>query len=279
MVSVRKGKNDKMCKFSLITVCLNPGKKLRISLESALCQTFHDFELIIKDGGSNDGSLESVSDLTADPRIRIFSQSDTGIYDAMNQAVAHANGEYVFFLNCGDRLYNEQVLEKTAEAMRKSGVAGSHGVFYGKVYNKRTAAWIIPPPKITGFTCYRNVPCHQACFYALNLCKEKPFETRYKIRGDYEHFLWCWYRAGAAMQYMDLPVAEYEGGGFSETRENLKRSDDEHKQITAVYMSLGELFLYRLILVVTLAPLRRRLSESKRFAAVYNMLIGKLYRR
>lgn len=266
-----------MCMFSLITVCLNPGEKLRTTLNSALEQTCGDFEILVKDGGSRDGSLEQNEELFKDPRIRVYNEKDTGIYDAMNQAVSHARGQYVFFLNCGDRFCDPGVLERTARAIRENGTG--RDIFYGNVFWVRTGGWIIPPGKITGFTCYRNVPCHQACFYSLSLCREKPFETKYKIRGDYEHFLWCFYRGNAKMHSLDFAVAEYEGGGYSETKENLKKSDREHREITALYMTPGERFRYRAALVVTLAPLRRRLSESRLFSAWYNGLVGKLYRR
>lgn len=264
-----------MCFFSLLTVCLNPGEKLRETLESALRQTCGDFELIIKDGGSTDGSLAAVEDLLEDARIRVFCEKDTGIYDAMNQAVAHASGEYVFFLNCGDILYDEKVLEQ----VKKESSPQSREVLYGNVFSAKTGSWIVPAPEITGFTCYRNVPCHQACFYSAALCREKPFETEYKIRGDYEHFLWCFYRGGAKFRYLNLPVAKYEGGGYSETAENLKRSKAEHREITARYMGRAELLKYRLILLLTLAPLRTRLAESRHFAGIYGKFVRMLYRK
>lgn len=265
--------------FSLLTVCLNPGDKLRRTLESALKQTCEDFEIIIKDGGSKDGSLEAVSDLTADPRIHVFVEKDTGIYDAMNQAVSHAQGEYVFFLNCGDLLYGNQVLEKIKSAILQKKLENEPAVFYGKVFSGKTQSWILPAPEISGFTCYRNIPCHQACFYSTSLCKNKPFETKYKIRGDYEHFLWCYYQGGAKMFYVPLEIAEYEGGGYSETKENLKRSRSEHKEITERYMGKGELLRYRAIMMITLAPLRTWLSESEQFAGIYSWLLGKVYHR
>lgn len=330
-----------MCFFSLITVCLNPGDKLRGTLESALKQTCGDFELIVKDGGSSDGSLEKNRELLKDPRIRVFTEKDTGIYDAMNQAVSHAEGQYIFFLNCGDTLYDETVLEKVKKAAEEGlategltserclpedqgeggapgkpgcgtisnkpefgkilegngGVSemaeneadrphrqleagrGTRQILYGDVFGRKNQAWITPPPSITGFTCYRNVPCHQACFYSASLCKEKPFETKYKIRGDYEHFLWCFYRGEAQMRYLSFPVAEYEGGGYSETKENLRRSKAEHREITSLYMKKTELLKYRLIMALTLAPLRTYLSESPRFAGMYSRLLKAFYRK
>jgi hypothetical protein len=133
--------------------------------------------------------------------------------------------------------------------------------------------------RITGFVCYRNIPCHQSCFYAADLCRQKPYEPKYKIRADYEHFLWCYYRAKAPMQYLGLTVSSYEGGGYSETKENLKRSAAEHKEITAKYMKPVELFRYRAVMALTLAPLRTAMAESRHFSAIYQGLASKVYGR
>lgn len=265
-----------MCEFSLITVCLNPGEKLRGTLESALMQTYGDFELLIKDGGSTDGSIEGVSDLLEDPRIRVINRKDKSIYDAMNQAVEEAKGKYVYFLNCGDKLYDETVLEKVAEAAKSSS---SRCIFYGNVVWKEKQALVTPPASITGFTCYRNVPCHQACFYDTRLCKEKPFETQFKIRGDYEHFLWCHYVGKAIEKYLNFTVAEYEGGGYSESKKNIQRSKQEHKEITQKYMGKAELFRYRAIMALTLQPLRTWMSENPKISGLYHKLVGIVYRR
>ena len=239
---------------------------------------------MIKDGGSTDGSIDNVGDLLRDSRIRVISQSDTGIYDAMNQAVAKARGKYVFFLNCGDRLYDGAVLERVAQAAQRltrgEGVLEDQRfIFYGNVMWKEKQALITPPSEITGFTCYRNVPCHQACFYDARLCKEKPFETKYKIRGDYDHFLWCHYVGKAKETYLAVTVAEYEGGGFSESKKNQERSKQEHREITQKYMSKKELQKYRAIMALTLAPLRTWMAENKAFSGIYHKLVGMLYRK
>ena len=78
------------------------------------------------------------------------------------------------------------------------------------------------------------------------------------------------------MIYMDRAVADYEGGGFSETKENLKRSKEK---ITALYMGKGELFRYRAILFCTLAPLRTYLAQSRAFSGLYHKLTAAIYRR
>lgn len=277
-------------KFSIIVVALNPGEKLGKTLKSVLEQTCGDFEIILKDGGSTDGSMEPWR--SADPRIRYFSEPDRGIYDAMNQAVSYASGEFLLFLNSGDLFADSAVLERTArviEEMRQMpGVQTAGGqsqtkplsrvVLYGDTIGEKNGVAIASAPGITGFTCYRNIPCHQSCFYSADLCRERPYALQYRIRADYDHFLWCFYRADARFRHLGFAVASYEGGGYSESRENKKRDKEEHRAITAAYMTAGERLRYRAALMLTLAPLRRFMAENRLLSGGYHRVKRFFYR-
>lgn len=273
-------------RFSVITVCLNSGDKLKVTLDSVLAQTCRDYEVILKDGGSRDGSVaawqEACRELPGAERVRVFVEKDKGIYDAMNQAAARALGDFLVFMNCGDTFADEKVLERVETVL--SGQEGKGTdlkrlVLYGDTIGEKNGVIIASAPEITGFTCYRNIPCHQSCFYARQLCLDKPYDLQYKIRADYDHFLWCFYRAEASFCHMSFPVSSYEGGGYSESRENGKRDRDEHKRITAAYMGKGELFKYRSVMALSLAPLRRAMAESRLLSGAYHWLKGKLYRK
>ena len=270
-------------RFSIITVSYNPGEKLRGTLRSVAAQSFTDYEVIVKDGGSTDGSTDFLKGSEGEGlnRVRFYEEKDKGIYDAMNRAVGYAEGEYVLFLNCGDLLADENVLERVNEVIERTERDGAKAckaqgepryVFYGDTFSEQTKVTIASAPEITGFTCYRNIPCHQSCFYDIELCREKPYDLSYKIRADYDHFLWCFYRADARFIHMDFPVSSYEGGGYSESKENGKRDAQEHRQITGTYMKKTELFRYRAIMALTLAPVRRKMAESKAFSGLYHRL-------
>lgn len=280
-------------KFSIITVSFNPGGKLKETLLSVARQTCTDYEVIVKDGGSTDGSTDFLKAQSGKPyeendlkiirevsaRIHFFEGKDKGIYDAMNQAAAQAAGEFVLFLNCGDVLADDRVLERVAAVIDSKQAAGQKRfVLYGDTLSEKTNVTIASAPKITGFTCYRNIPCHQSCFYSTELCREKPYDLQYKIRADYDHFLWCFYRGGAEFIHMDFSVSSYEGGGYSESRENIERDKQEHRQITSAYMGGAELFKYRAMMVLTLAPLRKRMAESKMFSGMYHWVKMVLYK-
>jgi glycosyltransferase involved in cell wall biosynthesis len=263
--------------LSIIVVCLNPGDKLRLTLDSILLQTFTDYEIIIKDGLSVDGSLDTFLERSKHQNIYVFREKDSGIYDAMNQAVQEAAGRFVYFLNCGDTLFDGQVLEKVKENITKD--SATYRIFYGNVLEALTGQEVSSNPQINRFACYRNLPCHQSCFYQRELLTEHPFEIKYQIRADQEHFMWCVLDKGVKSKFIPVLVANYEGAGFSEAKENPRASLNEHKEITRKYMPKAEIFRYRLIMLVTLAPLRTALSRSRHFAAVYHRIKKRWYRK
>lgn len=264
--------------FSIIVVCYNAGEKLHRTIESIRSQTETDYEIIVEDGLSTDGSVEK---LIPGDDLKIFRERDEGIYDAMNRAVSRASGAYLFFLNCGDYFEDETALARVRHFMQIDSNSQAKQlppcIFYGNIRERATGAAVMSNPRIDEFACYRNVPCHQACFYDRRLLAKRGFRTCYRVRADYEHFLWCYYRAQASMHYMPVTVVSYEGGGFSETKENRRRSAAEHRHIVRKYMSAGRIFTYRLILLFTLAPLRTYLASNEKTAAAYQCLKRKLY--
>ena len=296
--------------FSIVVVSLNPGERLEKTLRSILSQTYQSYEVILKDGGSKDGSLEKLQKcgfFEKKEQIRIIQKTDKSIYDGMNQAVTYVNGKYVQFLNCGDYFYSDHVLQEVAEFIeshRKKNVGAaikkksddreedkgkdrdvpareaeemSKIIYYGNQYNQQQNAIVYSAPQINDFTCYRNVPCHQVCFYDSRLFEKRAYELNYKVRADYEHFLYSIYREQAKGVSMPMIVASYEGGGFSETKENRKRSALEHRQITKKYLG-KKAFKYRLIMWLTLAPVRTWIAENPALSGVYNAVKSGIYK-
>lgn len=283
--------------FSIVVVSLNPGERLEKTLDSILKQTYTDYEVILKDGGSGDGSLSGLQEkgfFDNKNQIKIIEQKDKSIYDGMNQAVAYVKGRYVQFLNCGDSFYSDRVLEEVADYIVKqrkeqikSNIAGDFAIevieeqpiiYYGNQYNQLQETIVYSAPQINDFTCYRNVPCHQVCFYDYRLFEKRAYELKYKVRADYEHFLYSIYQEGAKGISMPIVVASYEGGGFSETRENRKCSAQEHKVITTKYLGKAKAFKYRMIMWLTLAPLRTAMAESPVLSGIYNGIKNGIYK-
>lgn len=268
-------------KLSIIVVCLNPGDLLKKSLENIRKQTFDDYEIVIKDGMSKDGTKEWLDEFMAKPenaslasKINFIQKKDTCIYDAMNQAIEKSSGDYIVFMNCGDSFYDEDVLKKVFS----KDLPLENTIAYGDTYFRKSDSLSKSPTKITGFVCYRNVPCHQSIFYSKDTLKERSFDISYKIRADFEHFIYSFYKGGRNFVYLDTVIADYEGGGFSESAKNRKRDKEEYKRAVRSHIPLKERFVYRAILILTLHKVRGFLANNPRFAKTYQKMKGMLYR-
>ena len=182
-------------------------------------------------------------------------------------------------MNCGDKFYDDKVLQKIAHVINDTPDCG---IYYGDTFCDKTGDLVAAPTQITGFTCYRNIPCHQACFYHRDMFSDKNFEPDYKIRADYDHFLHCFYRKGAKPLYAGITVASYEGGGYSESKKNKKRDKLEHTIITEEYMTKAELMKYKAAMAVTLAPVRKLIADTPALSGAYQgtkRIIYKMFRK
>lgn len=269
-------------RFSIIVVCLNAGDELAATINSILSQTYKDYEIIVKDAGSTDGST---SDLPQDERIHLIVSKDHGIYDAMNQALELARGEFVYFLNCGDYFYDDTVLEKVSDQyenlLNSESKEDKHEpvIIYGDIFERVSKSRVMSNPEMDEFACYRNVPCHQACFYERTLIKMHPFEIQYKVRADYEQFLWCYFIGKVRLSYIDVIISSYMGGGFSETKANRKLSTAEHSEVVRKYMSERNIRRYKLRLLLSMQPLRAKIAMNPVTSGIYNKFKSAIYKR
>lgn len=283
---------EKQIFYSVIVVCLNAGQRLEDTIQSIVSQKYENYEIIIKDGKSSDGSIDRLknnysdiidlngSDENKSKKIKLYSEADESIYDAMNQAIMYAKGDYFIFMNAGDNFYDENVLENITRGILKDKKAQNKlpDIVYGNMYHKALETVINSAPQINDFTCYRNVPCHQTCFYSREMFGERGYNVKYNVRADYEHFLWCYYKKEAFIKYVPVIVASYEGGGYSETVESKKQSATQHREIVVEYMGRFKADKYRIIMLLSLAPLRSAMANSDVFSGIYNKIKSVIYK-
>lgn len=117
-----------MPKLSIITVNLNNREGLRKTIESVICQSFSDYEYIIIDGGSTDGSKELI-ELYQNKVTYWISETDKGIYNAMNKGIKTGKGDYCLFLNSGDWLVNSTVIEKEFSDSKQADIIYGNTIF------------------------------------------------------------------------------------------------------------------------------------------------------
>ena len=260
-----------MIKFSIVTVCLNAGQDLIDTVNSTLGQSYDCFEILVKDGFSTDGSTEQ---LPEDKRIRLIQKKDTGIYDAMNQAVEEALGDYLLFMNCGDRFYSSHVLQDIAD-----GIGREHGaVYYGKCFDRPTGQVRAYPKTITRMTCYRTMICHQAMVYRADVLRQHPYDCSYRIIADRELMWYLVCEKGISPRYLDTVIADYKGGGESTKSEHIQRNREDQKRLEERYFPRGERLKYKLLMALTFQRLRIAWSKSPKLSRFYFALVRFAYR-
>ena len=173
--------------ISIVTVTFNAAGLLEPTLKSVEEQTFGDYEHIIVDGQSTDGTLTLLSK-HPDPRRRIYSRPDSGIYHGMNRGLKSAQGKYIIFLNAGDRFANPSTLQRYAnEAMKDADIIyGDTDIINsdGTVIGKRH----LDAPPILTYKSYLKgmLICHQAFMVKRELAPK--YNRDYRLSADYD---WC----------------------------------------------------------------------------------------
>lgn len=265
--------------FSIITVSFNSGMELTKTLESVKNQSFADYEIIVKDGLSKDDCVscakENVDAWGIGEKVKFYETKDTGIYNAMNEAITYANGEYLIFLNCGDYFADNDVLEKLHSFITANDVAS---IYYGDRYNRLNEAVEYISPVITEAVCFRNIPCHQSIVYKWDCFEKEAYRDKYRVRADYEHFLRLVLGEKKKALYTGIAISSYQGGGYSESAANRKRSAEEHKEITGMYIPASHIFKYKMRLILTLAPLRNKIATNPKLSGAYQKLVKRFYK-
>lgn len=200
--------------FSVITVNLNHVSGLSKTLESVRIQQECAVENLVIDGGSTDGSLELISDLSSQLAYAV-SEKDRGIYHAMNKGIAAAKGEWLLFLNSGDLFCDDLVLKRVCQSLPAEA-----DWLYGDSFRLSSS----PPFKrylrksptiLTPLVLFRTGICHQSVFFRRDLFERFGlYDESYKIAGDWE-FEARLFAKNCPARYLGFPISVYEGQGIS----------------------------------------------------------------
>lgn len=182
-----------------------------------------NFEWIVVDGGSNDGTAEFLEKLNGEYNLRYISEKDRGIYDAMNKGIDMAQGRYAIFLNSGD-IFHDDVAQFVRQLVRVQDNAmymGDALLDFGdgnKVRRTAKPGWYI----------YHSLPAsHQAIFFPLSGLKTYPYDLQYRVSSDYALAARL-YKAGYPFKRLPGLVSEFSMGGVS-TSNNLELCQDARK--------------------------------------------------
>lgn len=199
-------------KLSIITINYNNSAGLAKTIRSVVSQTCKYFEYIVVDGDSTDGSVDVIKK-HADKINHWVSEPDGGIYNAMNKGVRMAHGEYVMFLNSGDVLYDDGVIEKVLTQLRADicvgDLAGEEGgVMKAPMEDEVTMSYLM-----------RGSLSHPSSFTRRELLLKHPFREDTKILGDWEFFMYALVHLNASYQRLDGIISVFDAGGISSTQQ------------------------------------------------------------
>lgn len=224
-----------MPKISIITVNLNNLEGLKKTAESVFNQSFKDFEFIVIDGNSTDGSKEYITKISTN-LTHWISESDTGIYNAMNKGIRLAKGDYVYFLNSGDIFYATSTLEEVADKMQ-----ANLDLYYGDlIYNWSNKQEVISFPKTLSFIFFiaDNIN-HQACFIKKSLFNDiSYYNENYKIISDWEFLIYAVCKKEISYKHLDMLISIYDTLGISTDIKNRKAIIADKKEVIQKYFPL-----------------------------------------
>lgn len=163
---------------------LNDVTGLSKTLQSVTRQTFPDWELLIQDGASTDGTREYAQSAAADnEKMEVVSEVDGGIYSAMNKALHRASGEFVLFLNAGDSFAHESALKEMVEA---ANVVTSDIVYFSSWFGFPSGRKILRSVKAPGYIWHGQPATHQATLFNRELHLKHLFPENMRVSGDYD---------------------------------------------------------------------------------------------
>jgi glycosyltransferase involved in cell wall biosynthesis len=211
--------------FSIITINFNNKKGLLNTLQSIENQIFTDFEHIIIDGNSNDGSLDILFELK-DNNVKWISENDNGIYNAMNKGIILSQGEYLIFINSGDKFSNNYCLDSIYNKKENFDIIYSDLIFQ----NKSSSTLIKYPDYIsTQLLLTSGIPhpgtaIKRELFNVVGLYKEN-----YKIISDWIFFFTAIVKHHASFNHIPEPLVIFDAGGISSNKRNIPSMIIEHR--------------------------------------------------
>lgn len=196
-------------KITVVTVTYNAEQYLEQTIKSVIEQDYCNIEYIIIDGASTDGTIEIIKKYEEHIDYWV-SESDNGIYDAMNKGIDVATGEWINFMNAGDSFCEKETLSNvfSSETIKYDLIFGDN------LYLTNSNSFYKKAIGLDGI--FNSTPCcHQSLFCKTAVAKEIKFDISYKFISDHDFMLKA-YTSNNKFKYLEFPIAKYRAGGFYE---------------------------------------------------------------
>ena len=209
-------------KYSIITVNYNNREGLKRTIESVIHQTFRDFEFIVIDGGSTDGSAEVLK--AYDEHISYWvSEKDNGIYDAMNKGIRKATGDYLNFMNSGDCFYDDDVLRNVAAYASDADIITGRDYHFSEERQLGHAS--VQPMRVSMMHFFVSTLDHQSSFIRRELFDGSPYREDFRLVSDWIFFIDKIVCEGRQVRFIPDIVCRREEGGLSDQQWERNRQE------------------------------------------------------
>lgn len=233
-------------KFSIITVNYNNLDGLKTTVNSVKSQTFQDFEYIVIDGNSTDGSAVYLKQNSSLLDFWV-SEPDNGVYQAMNKGIENASGEYLLFLNSGDHFYNTKVLEENIKHIKDSDI-----IYFDLEVVEGDETFIKTYPNTLSFSYFvEDTLPHPATFIKKEaFLKSNLYKEDFKIVSDWKFFIDAICKYNLSYKHIAKPLSTFYIGGLSSNPKNqiIKFNEKEAvlKTDYAIFtQDVNDILLYR----------------------------------
>lgn len=220
--------------ISIIIPTYNSGELLDTALSSIANQKYKNLEVLIVDGLSTDNTIEIAKSFHKKIKnLHIFSESDNGIYDAMNKGIKKANGEWLYFLGSDDSFYKDETLNEF-NIINKENI----DIIYGNVSSSRFKG--LYDGEFSLIKLIKKNICHQSMFFRKDVFVKKGyFNLRYKSHADWDFNIRCFFSSLLKTKYADFTVANYSDDGFSS--QNFDKKFNRIKPLKCLYLGYRKL--------------------------------------
>ena len=240
--------------ISIVTVVYNGEKTIRKTIESVLCQEFKDYEYIIVDGLSNDNTVNIAKEYKEcfEGRLRIYSEKDKGIYDAMNKGIKLAKGDYVWLVNADDwiepdaleQIYSFHITELKKKHSIIAGCmnlvcADTHNIV--KIGRASIEGYKKASNRLTMGVCHPATIIPKSVYESVGL-----YDDRYYISADMDFVLRC-YRKKAPISFLNVVLTNMMDGGISNAFPIKKNIHDIHLKVSKFCPNLIIRYFYFLL--------------------------------
>ena len=212
-------------KVSIITITYNDLEGLKETYRSIHQQTFRDFEWIVVDGGSTDGTKAFLEE-HQEELAWWCSEKDKGVYNAQNKGTEHARGEYCIYMNSGDSFFADNVLERVFEQETDADIV--YGNWMLVFENGKTRLGRAPEAADLAYFFEDNM-CHQSMLIRTEAVRNRPYDESFRIYADWEEWL-ALLMQGKSFRKIDLTICNFLVGGISTGDNASEKLKEERKE-------------------------------------------------